>query len=256
MTENQSIPEAGTQPLAQPTMSFPARLVGIYFEPQKTFEDIDKKPSWLGIFIIICAFIVSSSYVLTTRMDHETFMRKALQMNPLTRNLSEEQIKTIVAQPRSAFQKYSQYVFAPVGALLVYLIIAGVFLLVYVLMGASITYKKTLAITIWGMAPPGIILSILGIIFMFIKDPETLDLNSANNVASNPGLLVASKEHPVLASLLGSIDLFSFWTIYLLALGFTIISGRKLTMGKSAAAIVGIWLIYVFGKAGIAAIFG
>jgi len=240
---------------AQP-MNFVQRLGGVFFEPQKTFEDINRKPSWLGIFLIVCALALASMYVLQTRMDHETYMRKALRMSSFTRNLPEEQIQKIVTQPQGAFQRYSQWVFAPVGVLVAYLITAGVFLLVFVLLGAAITFKKSLAISVWGMAPPGIIMTLLGILFMYVKDPETLDLNPAGNIASNLGMLVSSKEHPAISSLLSSLDLFSFWTIFLLATGYVAISNRKLTMGKSVAAIVAMWAIWVLGKAGFSALWG
>jgi hypothetical protein len=256
MAEFEPSGETGVPSIEAQPMNFVQRLGGVFFEPKKTFEDINRKPSWFGIFLILCALVLVSMYVLQTRMDHETYMRKALQMNAFTRNLPEEQVQKIVTQPQGAFQRYSQYVFAPVGVLLTYLVTAGVLLLIFVLLGAAITFKKSLAVAIWGMAPPGIVVTLLGILFMYVKDPETLDLNPAQNIASNLGMLVSSKEHPALSSLLSSLDLFSFWTIFLLATGYVAISDRKLTMGKAVAAIVAMWAIWVLGKAGFMAFWG
>jgi hypothetical protein len=90
--------------------------------------------------------------------------------------------------------------------------------------------------------------TILSIIFMLVKDPQTLDINPAANVVSNLGALVSATEHPKLSSLLSSIDIFSVWTIFLLAVGFAACSERKLTTGKAAAGIVVLWLLYVAGK--------
>ena len=238
-----------------PTMGFFQRLLGVYFEPRKTYDDISRKPSWLGIWIVASILAIGMNYVLTTRVDHETLMRKSLAMNPMTKNLPEEQIQTIVSQPQGAFARYSQMIFAPVGVLLVYILIAAVFLLLFVLMGANLTFKKSLAATFWGMGPPGIIGGIFAILVMYIKDPMDIEVNPVANVVSNLGLLVAEKEHPVLNSLLSSIDVFSAWTIFLLSLSFAALSGWSMTVKKAATGVLILWGLWVAGKAAYFAIF-
>jgi hypothetical protein len=129
-------------------------------------------------------------------------------------------------------------------------------MLLFTLVGASLSYKKSLAVSFWGMGPPSIIVTILGIIFMYVKEPATLEIIPANNVASNLGLLVSSRDNPVLHSILSSIDVFSFWTIFLLAVGYAAISERRLTTKKAATGLLVLWGIYVLGKAGYHAILG
>ena len=250
---NAAVTTTGTEAA---TMSFLQRLIGVYFEPRKTFEDISRKPTWIVLFIIVCVLAMAVNYTLTTVMDQETLMRKSLAMNPMTKNMSEEQIQQIISQPRGAFARYSGLIFAPVGVLVTYAVIAGIFLLVFVLMGATITYKKSLAATVWGMAPPGILLTALSVLFMFIKDPADIEINPAGNVASNLGLLVSDKEHPVISSFLSSIDVFSFWTIFLLSVGFAALSERTLTVKKAATGVLMLWALWVLGKAGFFALFG
>jgi hypothetical protein len=133
---------------------------------------------------------------------------------------------------------------------------AAIFMLLFILMGVSTTFKKSLAVTIWGTAPPTIIITILSSVFMLVKDPEDLDISPANNVVSNLSGLVTQSAHPALSSLLGSIDIFSLWTIALLSLGFAAISNKKLTAGKAATGIVILWIIWVIGKAGYHALLG
>jgi hypothetical protein len=233
-------------------MTFVQRLSGVYFEPAKTFESINRKPTWLGIFVVVCVLAIAVTYVLRSRMDRETYMSKAMQANPITRifarNMTEEQLQAAVSRPESAFERYSTPVMIPIGVLVMYAILAGVFLLLFMMLGASIPFKKSLSTTMWAMGPPGIVVTILSIIFMLVKDPQTLDINPAANVVSNLGALVSATEHPKLSSLLSSIDIFSVWTIFLLAVGFAACSERKLTTGKAAAGIVVLWLLYVAGK--------
>ncbi len=238
-----------------PGMGFVQRLVGAYASPAETFADVNRKPSWFPLYLIMAVLGATLAYLPQVRMDHETYMRKALEMNPMTKNMSEEQIKQIVDRPMNAFQKYSSPFFAAIGILVAYLVCAAALLLVFVLMGGALTYKKSLAVTIWGMAPVGIVGALLAILFMFVKDPDTLDIDASANVASNLGLLVSKKEHAVLHSLLNSIDIFSLWTIILLSIGFSVASEGRLTRGKAATGIVGMWAVYVAIKLGFSAIF-
>jgi hypothetical protein len=246
-----------TDPSRQPTMSFGARLGNIVFEPGKTFADLSRKPTWLGIFILMSILVMMASYTLMSRMDYETMLRKSMAMNPMTRNLSEEQIQKILEAPRSNVQRYIGMVFAPVGILIEFYVIAGIFLLLFIMMGSSIPYRKILSVSYWAMAPPMAVVTILSVIFMYIKDPTTLEMNPAGNVASNLGALglIDEKAHAFLHSILSSIDVFSLWTISLLSIGFAGVSERKLTTQKAAGAVIALWAVYVLGKAGIATLF-
>jgi hypothetical protein len=246
----------GAEPVEAPKMGFFERIIGIYFEPKKTFEDVHRRGSWLGVYVFVSVLAMTSSYLVISRVDRETLMRKGLQENPLTRNMSEEQIQKILSRPASPIQMYLQVILTPVGVIIAYLIVAGVLLLLFVLMGNSLTFKKSLAVTIWGMGPPSIAVLLLSIVFVLVKDPASLEIVPNNNVVTNLGPIVEQKEHPVLHSLLSSLDLISFWTIFLLAVGFSAASGSKLTTSKSAKGVLAAWGIYVLGKLAIAAMMG
>lgn len=233
-------------------MNFAQRLVGVTFEPTKTFEDINRRSTWLGVFIILSVLGMAMSYTLTARMDRETYVRKSMEMLPM--HVPEEVIQQRIAQPPGVMEKFG-FVFAPIGVLVQYYILAAIFLLAFVLTGASIPYKKTLSASYWAMAPPAIVGMLLAILFMFVKDPDTLEVNPMKNVASNLGLLVSEKAHPVLNSLLGSIDIFSIWSIALLSIGFAAISDRKLSTKKSATIVIVLWILWVLVKAGYSALF-
>jgi Yip1 domain len=226
------------------------RLSAIFFEPGKVFEEIKRRPTWLGIFVVLALVAIAGQYVAVTRVDYETYMRQAFAKSPFTKNMPEDQIQQILSRPRSAFQKYMQVTLAPVIPLIISLVFAAVFLLAFVLMGASLTYRKALAVTFWAMAPPGIILTLLAIVFMLVKEPDSLDvIDITRNVASNPAMAVDEKTNPILHSLLDRIDLFSFWTIYLLCLGFATVAEIKL--GKAAAVIGVLWVLYALVRVGI-----
>ena len=72
-------------------------------------------------------------------------------------------------------------------------------------------------------------------------------------VRSNLGFLVERDSSKLLHSLLQSIDLFSFWSLLLFVIGFA--AAAKIPRKSAAAVIVTLWLLYVSGKAGLAALF-
>ncbi len=230
-----------------PQMGFVQRLTGIFFEPTRTFADIDRKAAWIGIFIIMAILGTVVAYVIMSHIDVTAMMRAQME----ARNMSEAQINAAIeAQQQNPLLKNLRYlsvIFAPIAQIVTYLIIAALLLLVFVLMGAPLTFKKSLAVTIWGMAPAGIITSILMIVLIYAKNPANIN-DAQDIVMSNLGPLVSGKTHPFLHSLLGSIDLFSFWTIALLSIGYAAISKGKLTTKKAATGILILWIIFVLGK--------
>jgi hypothetical protein len=55
---------------------------------------------------------------------------------------------------------------------------------------------------------------------------------------------------PGLHSLLASVDVLSFWTMALLVLGLSEATGVR--KGRMAGLVLGLWGLYVLGKAGVA----
>ncbi len=246
MEEN--VTGAGETGAEAPPLGFFERLTGVFFEPSKTFVDIDRRPTWFGIFVILSILTIPFTYTLLTRIDPGAAIRQRLETSGASAEQIEQQVKAASAITQSPLYKYGMTAVAPVGTLVVYLILAGVFLLLFIIMGVSLTFKKSLAVTFWGCAPPAIISMILATILMYVKDPSTID--PQHLVMSNLGPLVDAKTNPALNSLLSSIDLFSFWTIVLLAIGFAAVSAKRLTTGKAATGILVLWAIYVLGKMG------
>jgi hypothetical protein len=241
--------------LAPEPLGFGQRLSGIYFEPRKTLQDIALRPTWLGMFVILSVLTMAAGYAVLYRMDRETYMRRALEMNPLASQIPEEQIEQLVSRPPSVFEKISPAL-APINVIIVYAAVAALFLGILAVTSAGVTFRQSLAVTFWAYGAPGILALLLGMALMWVRDPTTLEINPVNNVASNLGLLTNAKEHPALHSVLSSIDLFSAWTIALLATGFAAASERRMSTAAAAAAVLALWAIWVLCKAGFAALVG
>lgn len=256
--ENETAGAAGVPAQADSgRMSFPSRLTGVYFEPRKVFQDVARYGGWLLLYVLVVALVDGAYGVIMQRVDPETIARKQIESSPMASRIPPERMEEAVRQASSPARRYMTFGFIPIGVLITYLLISGVLLLVFVLMGVSITFKKSLALTIWGMGPPTLLAMIVAMVIVLVRSPDTIEVaDPANNVTSNLGPLADAKEQPVLHSALGAIDLFSFWRIYLLGVGFAAASAGRLTVGR---AIVGVgipWAVYVGGKLAFAALWG
>lgn len=193
-----------TAPSDQSSMGFFSRLVAVYFEPGKAFDDLRRNPRWLVLAILMAFLSFVMAATVLARLGPQLYMRKAIEQSPMAKRMSEEQKQQAIAQAANSPQLYFGVVFAPLGTILGYVILAGIFLLVFMLMGASITFKQSLAATVWSTGPPSLILSMLYIVFTFVKGPEDLDLDPRNNVVTSLGILASAKESPVLYAFLSS----------------------------------------------------
>ena len=132
-------------------------------------------------------------------------------------------------------------------------IMAGIFLGIFNgLNGTQIGFKTSLGIVAHAWMP-GLISGLLALLIVCLKDATTVDLQ--NIVASNAGAFLSSNSPKWMVALLGSLDIFSFWFMILLAIGYSAAAPKKLSFGKAFTWIVGVWLVYVLVKVGLTAAF-
>src|SRR5262249_23005294 len=146
------------------------------------------------------------------------------------------------------------YVGSLVGIPVVALAIAGVLLLVCKMMGASLPFKQMFAISSYATLP-GLISTILAIIVMYLKNPD--DFNLQNPLFFNVGALLEPPPNSgkFIYSVASSLDLFSFWSMLLLATGISV-AARRFPFSKAIVAVVTPWVIWVLVKSAWAGAFG
>jgi len=147
------------------------------------------------------------------------------------------------------FGYFEGVVIPPLGAVITAAVLLGIFNLTG---STQTTFKVSLAIVAFAWSP-WLIHGLLSVLILFLKDPATVDLQ--NIVASNPGAFLSETSPKWLAALLGSIDIFSIWTLFLLAIGFSATNPKKLSVGKAFALAASGWIIFVLIKVGLTAAF-
>jgi hypothetical protein len=74
-------------------------------------------------------------------------------------------------------------------------------------------------------------------------------------VASNAGAFLSDDSPKWLLTLLTSFDIFVFWTMILMALGYSATDPKKLSFGKALTTIFIVWILYIAVKVGLTAAF-
>jgi len=225
-----------------------ARVPGVLFTPGKTFDSIARKPTWLAPLLLWTAASFSAVALLLPRIDFERMTRERLERAGQT--ISQERIQAIAEQQKRLAPVLS-YIGAGVGPLVTCLIVAVVCWGALKAFGWDLTFRQGFGVTAHAFVP-----GILGaaLLLPILASRESVNPDAMGDLLrSNPGFLVDRSSSKAGHSLLQSMDVFSFWTLALLAIGFA--SAAKVSRKAAAAVILTIWAGYVLGKAGLAALF-
>lgn len=223
------------------------RLQGIFFEPSATFRDINLKPGFVVPLAVAMVIAFVAWQLVGHFVDLQEFFLAQMKSNPQTSALSQEQMQTAVKW-NLIFLKYLSPLAVPIMAL----IYSGVFMLMVWISGSETTFSKIFSVTSYTMFFQGLVGAVLLVlIFALANDPYSINLQ--NPIFTNLGPLVSAKASPVLASLLSSIDIVSFYVIFLLGLGISKVS-RRMSTGKGVALVAIPFLVYVALKVGVTAL--
>jgi Yip1-like protein len=229
-----------------------SRIAGVFFEPAKAFEDIAARPRFVVPLVLVTLMTFGYMLAFSQRVGWERMIRQRIEQSPRAAQLSEEQKEQQIAMS-ARFVSIGGYV----GALVVpstFLLESAILLgIVAGILGAPVKFRQVFAVICYS-ALVALISLPLSIAVMFLKDPD--DFNMQNPLLFNPGAFMDPlSSSRFLYSLASSIDLFSFWTIFLIATGLKAAGGKKLSFASALTAVIVPWGIYVLGKS-VLAIFG
>src|SRR5437773_10987396 len=78
-------------PEAQATVSPFGRIMGLFFSPKATYEDIVRSPSWLLPVALTTILSVAVSLAINQRINWRQFMTQQIEKNPRAAQMSAEQ---------------------------------------------------------------------------------------------------------------------------------------------------------------------
>ncbi len=239
-------------PEAQAPINHLGRIIGAIMSPKKTFGEIAHRPSWIAPVLVLTVLSAAVCFGINQRIDWREYISHQMEQSPSTAQLTPEQKQQRV-EGGAKFAPIVTYAFGVPALAVVTLVVAAVMLGAYNLLGgASLNFRTSLGIVSHAFSP-GIISSVLFLLVLYLKPFGTVDLE--NPVATNAGAFLAEGSAKWLQKLGSSLDIFSFWSLYLIALGFAAASPKKLTLGKSFGIALAVWAVYVVIRAGWAFIF-
>jgi hypothetical protein len=238
-------------PVAEPQASISAfgRIVGVLFSPKATFEDIARKPSWLLPAIILCLFSVIVAAGINKQINWREYMSQQIEKSSRASQLSPEQ-KDKQIEAGAKFAPISVYLFGVPAPILAILVVGLVMWGGYNLLGgANLNYGTALGIVSHAFVP-AMVGNIIFLVVLFLKPPGTLDLD--NPVATNLAAFLPDGSAKWLVALGKNLDVFTFWILVLIAIGFAAANPKKLKGGTSFGIAFGIFAAWVVLRVGLA----
>jgi hypothetical protein len=232
--------ETSPMPVAEPRASLSplSRVIGVFFSPKATFEDIARKPSWLLPVLISTILGILSTVVLNQRVNWRDYIAQQIEKNPRAAQLSAEQ-KQQQAEVSAKVTGYIVYVAGVVGSVLFAVIVGAVMMLAYnLLAGAGATFSQSLAIAAHALLV-GIVSTPIFLLVLLLRPPGSVDPD--NPVATNLAAFLPEESAKWLVALCKSIDIFTIWMLLLIAIGFAAVNPRKLKGSKPFVIAFSVW---------------
>jgi hypothetical protein len=230
-----------------PAASPLARVAGVFGSPGPTFESIARRPGWVLPLVISTLLSIAATAAILPRIDFDTAVRERLAAKGVS--MSEDRIEKII----DAQKRFSGlgYIWAFLANTVIALLLATVFWLSFKAFGWDLAFRQSFGVTSHALLP------YIGTSMLLILFVTRLDLLNPADLGdltkTNLGFLVDRRTNPVLHSLAASIDVFTFWVLALLVIGFA--TAAKVPRKRALGVIGALWVIYVIGKAGLTAIF-
>ena len=147
--------------------------------------------------------------------------------------------------------KYVGLAFGAVATPVVFLILGLVFWLGVKLMGSDTGFMRVLSTVSHAFLPAAVVGGIIVSILASRAGMLTADAVQGL-VKSNLGAFLPDSASPVLHTLAGSIDVFTLWSLVLVAMGLAIVA--RIKQARATILVGGLWLVYVAGHVGIVAL--
>lgn len=235
-----------------PQMSEAATLGGIFFEPGRTFEDLRRKPRFIFGSILIILLVTLLTFSLAYKIGEDNmkqFMADQMEKNPQSQGMSGEQKNNAISL-QLTIVKVTRY-FLPLFVIIGLAIGGLVYWLAIKAFGGTGNYLHALSVWIYASIPPTVVSVVANCIVLLLKSTDEIDIAASQRgvLSASPSFLIDGKAMPVLATLVGTLDLFMIWGWVLAAIGLRIVG--KISSGAAWSivlimALVGLTLRVVF----------
>lgn len=236
--------------VSEPTAdaSFLQNLFDLFVAPQEAFERICRKPSFVLPAVLLLIVSAAATFVWLHNVDAREFVQQQMEQfgGKFVENLTPEQRRDSLDM-QTKMLPLGKWLGVALGTPLMLLIAAGVYWMIFRFFYAvQIRFAQSLAITAWSFLVVDLVGTALRLLVLWLKGVWEIEPRLA--FQASPGAFVASSAPKWLWALASVPDLFTIWTIFLLATGFAVAS-RKST-GAAAWGVAIPW--FCLALAGVA----
>jgi len=237
--------EVGQTSEEDPLDSALTTFFNVYFGPTAAFKSLARKPRWLVPMVLSILVVVASQFLAIERIGSRNLAEKQFGVvEQMGFDIPEEQRLQMIDSIESRMN------YAPINIVIFMLvgvgIISGLLYVSVMAMGGDVGFYATFASAVHAMGAYFVLVSLLSMVILLIS-PEPAELDIQNLVAANPSFLIDARESPALFTLLNSLDLTSFYLIFLLAFGLSTVA-RGVSMGMGVGIVGLFWVLWVLVK--------
>ena len=223
--DNMKPPTAPAVEREAPQMSEVATVGNIFFEPGRTFEDLKRKPRFVTASIIIALLVTAYGFGLYYKVGDagvRSFMAEQIDKSPQASAMSGEQKANAInlQMTISKVARFAMPIFVFISLLiggLLYWAAAKAF-------GGTGGFLHGVSVWVYASLPPAVVGMIANFIVLLLKSADEIDLATSQRgvIHASPAALLDGKAMPVLATVVGTLDLFMIWGWVLAAIGLRI----------------------------------
>ncbi len=213
------------------------------WSPGEAFEEIrdSRVGPWIP-FLVFILFSIASVYLMTSRIDiGEAFMRDILR-SPQAGNMSQEQMDQMRDVFGSPYVTVGMYV-ASVLFTLVTVIVAGLFFVIFLILGSRPSFMRFWSVTTFAFTPM-LLGNIAGTAVMYTIPPAAMRLSQIN-VLSPAIFMDPQMEAGALYTLAQLLSLTTIWVLVLLIIGYGVVGSNRFGTGLRTVVVLTPWLFFV-----------
>ncbi len=220
--------------------SLMSRVIGVITAPRPTFEQIVAAPRVGGaLMIVTIVSVLAIGLLLSSERGQQAWLDQAVaQQEAFGQTVTDQQYEGM-----RTMSKYAAYMAAVqfiVGVPLGALIMGGILYAIFnALMGGTATFKQVMAVVAHSQ--------IISALAFLVTTPINY-MKGTMTGATNLGVLFPMlDESSFAARLLGMMDLFLLWWLFVLSVGIAVLYKRKTS--SVAMVLFGIYLVIALGFA-------
>ena len=231
-------------------LSLLQKVTGIFFEPTRVFRNLREYPLWIGAFVIMGVLSTAYAYAFVHRITPERIIEHSRRQfenlgtwapPPEIREAQLAQELEVMKSPvRLGARTLNTFSFL----FFLMAIGAGLSLLGMLAFGGRLNFWQALAVTVYSALPIVVIQKVLGLVILYLKDPEDLHpiLNRDTTLQDNLAILISPANYPVLFVLASFIGLTSFYGLWLRAKGLHL-GATRASSGAGWGVAITLWVL-------------